>query len=177
MEKQKWNMIIIAVFGFITSVGVLLVVYDYNPCDLFKEFLVAICTGFVIAIPSGYFIIKGELKRVRDEQAELLSDLDTMFKSISFSDYNNYNPNDTERTRTFIVKLYYSLGKEITDNYLSKKEQIEKLLDEIHCFSISIINLNKEYKKITKEQFCKEVEHICAKRDLCCKLIKGIQEG
>lgn len=177
MEKQKWNMIIIAVVGFIISVGVLLVIYDYNPCDLFEDLLMTICTGFVIAIPSGCFIIKGELKRVRNEQAELLSDLDTMFKSISFSDYDNYNPSDTERARTFIVKLYYSLGKEITDNYLRKKEQIEKLLDEIHCFSISIINLNKNYKKITKEQFCKDVENICAKRDLCCELIKGIQEG
>lgn len=179
MEKQKRNMILFVTLTLIISVTLLLVVYKYDLCYLVENALVAAYTGCILAIPSGYLIIKGERKRIINEQAELLDNLYTLFENFSISsDYNSYRPSDVEKIRRHIVKLYYALGKIVTENYLWKSEQekIEKLLNKIFDFSISIIDLKLKYREIDEEKYTKDVQKIYEKKNMCLSLIKELQK-
>ncbi|MBD5511787.1 MAG: hypothetical protein HDR08_11145 [Lachnospiraceae bacterium] len=179
MKKSNCILGICVIGGILGSVIILLVAFDYSPCRLFEDFLGAVFTGCLFAVPSGLLIVNEDIKRIRNEQAVLLSDLSDYFKNVFIKGYGDYNPEVIEGIRSNIVEIYKLIGRELNENYLKKKEKrkVEELLNKIFDFSCIILDLNKKYKKISKENFDKDVEHIYELKDSCCKLIQEVQEN
>lgn len=178
MKKGNCKLSIGIVLGIVVSIAVLLVDYNYTLCGLIEEAMLAIFTGCLFAVPNGVLIVYEDIKRVREEQTELLSDLDVYFKDISIREKDNYNPEVIEKNRQKIVKLNKLLGKRLDINYLKKKEkeEIRKLFDEIYSFSISILELNEKYHRMSNNDFNNEVRRINGIMDSCINLIQEIQE-
>ncbi|MCM1233079.1 MAG: hypothetical protein NC489_23390 [Ruminococcus flavefaciens] len=178
MKKFNCILSIFSIGGIIISVIALLKFYDYTLCKLSENFFIAIFTGCIFAIPNGLLIVNEDIKLVRSEQTELLFILNTYFESIYIEDYSNYDSAHIENIRSNIVKSYKLLAKELSENYLRKKERkkIEELMNKIYDISSIILDLNKKYKKISRKNFNNDVKHICELRDSCIELIQIIQE-
>lgn len=178
MKKSNCILSICVIGGIIGSIIILLIFYGYSLCRLSEDFFGAVFTGCLFAVPSGLLILCEDIKRVRNEQAALLSELDDYFKSIYIKDYDDYKPEEMENVRFNIVEIYKLLGRELDENHLRKKEKekIEELFSKIYDFSCIMRDLNNKYKKISKENFDEDVEHICELKDSCIRIIEVIQE-
>ncbi|MCM1560137.1 MAG: hypothetical protein NC123_11440, partial [Butyrivibrio sp.] len=157
MKKTRLLLVIITFAGIAFSTIILMGVYKHSLYQLIEQFAGSVLTGCLCTIPSGLLVINEEIKRFKNEQAELLSNLDTQIRSIVFDDYAGYVPEKTERIRNNVVELYHRLCSQISRNYLKKAEQdkIQKLLHAVFDFSHNTAQLDDNFKNITQTSHTK----------------------
>lgn len=181
MNKHRLVLILIAAIGTVTSFVLLRFVYRIDYCLLLHDFLIAVFTGCIIAIPSCCIVIIEERRNSVRNLNKLVNRLSVLLKRTVFNekDYNCYVSQDNERIKQEIVNIHHQISYNLYENYSFNKIVINNLLNELFDFSYNIALLHAYYeagRKPPRKNYKKCIMTINQHKQKCIDIIADMQK-